>query len=166
MADHKKLLEAALFISQQPLDLQELSRISGLSSLGFLKESLEELKKEYEGRGVEVVQVGDRWHMQVHPQHLNEVAHLTPHHDLPEGPKRALALILYKEPVKQSDIIKTQGNKAYAYIKALRKHGLVKAEKEGHTRILTVTKELENYFGQSKESIKQQLIPKDPAEDS
>ena len=155
--DQKKLIEAALFISQKPLDLHDLAKITGMSSLGFLKEQLEQLQEEYKEKGVEVVQVGDRWHMQVRPDCLEKVAHLTPYQDLPEGPKRSLALILYKEPVKQSEIIKTQGNKAYSYIKRLKLMGLVKAEKEGHTKILSVTKELENYFGQQKDKIKEQL---------
>lgn len=156
--DHKKLIEAALFISQKPLDLHDLAKITGLSSLGFVKESVESLQKDYEGKGVEIVQIGEGWQMQVPPDLLPAVASLTPYHDLPEGPKRSLALVLYKEPVKQSEIIHIQGNKAYAYLKALRKMGLIKGEKEGHTRILTVTKELESYFGQPKERIKEQLV--------
>ena len=162
--DHKKLLEAALFISQKPLDLHDLAKITGLSSLGFVKEALEALQKEYEGKGIEIVQIGEGWQMQVPPSFLQQVAHLTPYHDLPEGPKRSLALILYKEPAKQSDIIKIQGNKAYAYIKVLRKMGLIKGEREGHTRILSVTKELETYFGQSKEKIKEQLTLEEKSE--
>ena len=155
--DHKKLIEAALFVSQKPLDLHDLAKITGLSSLGFLKESLEALQKEYEDRGIEIVETGERWHMQVHPHLLPAVSKLTPHQDLPEGPKRALALILYKEPFKQSDLIKMQGNKAYAYIKRLKKLRLIKAEKQGHTSILSVSKEIERYFGQPKNKIKEQL---------
>jgi len=155
--DHKKLVEAALFMSQSSLDLQDLAKITGMSSLGLLKEIVEELEKEYSDRGLEIISKDGQWRMQVRPELLPTVASLTPHQDLPEGHKRTLALIVYKEPVKQSEIIKTQGTKAYAYIKQLRKRGLVKGEKEGHTRILTSTKELENYFGMSRKEIKEQL---------
>lgn len=155
--DQKKLIEAALFITQKPLDLQDLAKITGLSSLGFLKDSLEELQKDYEDKGIEIVNIGERWQMQVKPELLPEVATLTPHQDLPEGHKRSLALILYKEPVKQSDIIKIQGNKAYSYIKSLKRNGLIKVEKEGRTKILTITKEVERYFGMTKEQIKEQM---------
>ena len=155
--DEKRLVEAALFISQKPLDLQDLAKITGLSSLGFLKQTVEELKKEYEGKGIHIIEAGGAWQMSVPTELLPQVAHLTPHQDLAEGPKRSLALILYKEPVKQSEIIKAQGNKAYSYIKALRKIGLITVEKTGHTNILSVAKELENYFGMKKEAIKEQL---------
>lgn len=156
--DQKKVIEAALFMSQKPLDLHELAKITGMSSLGFLKETIEELQKEYEGHGVRVVQVGEGWQMAVHPELLPQVAHLTPYQDLPEGPKRSLALILYKEPVTQAEIIHLQGTKAYSYIKRLEKMGLVRVEKKGHTKTLSVTRDLEAYFGQKKEKIKEQLI--------
>jgi len=155
--DQKHILEAALFVTQKPLDLHTLAKITSIGSLGFLKEMIESLQKEYSERGMEITETTDGWQMQVRSEILPAVASLTPHQDMAEGPKRCLALILYKEPVKQSDIIKTQGTKAYAYIKDLKKMGLVKKEKQGHTSILTVTKELENYFGQSKERIREQL---------
>lgn len=159
--DHKKIVEAALFLTQKPLDLQELSKVTGLSSLGFLKKTLEEIREEYKERGIEVVERDGLWSMQVVPELLPSVATLTPHQDLSEGLKRTLALIVFKEPVKQSDIVKMQGTKAYAYIKELRKSGLVDGKKEGHTRILTATAELEKYFGMPKEKIKEQLVPAD-----
>ncbi|MBL7160744.1 MAG: SMC-Scp complex subunit ScpB [Candidatus Aenigmarchaeota archaeon] len=153
----RKLIEAALFISQKPLDLHELAKITGMSSLGFLKESLDKMQKEYEDRGIEIIESQGTWQMQVRPELLPKVASLTKYQDLPEGPKRSLALILYKEPVKQSEVIHIQGNKAYSYIKRLKKLGLITSKKEGHTKILSVTKELENYFGQKKEAIKEQF---------
>ncbi|MBI4020770.1 MAG: SMC-Scp complex subunit ScpB [Candidatus Aenigmarchaeota archaeon] len=155
--DHKSVIEAALFMSQKPLDLHELAKITGLSSLGFLKEALEGLQKEYAKHGIQVTCQDGRWHMQVRPELLPQVASLTPYQDMPEGPKRTLALVVYKEPVKQSDIIHIQGNKAYAYVKHLKKIGLIKAEQEGHTNILTTTKGLETYFGMGKDAIKKQL---------
>jgi len=157
MDRNKKLLEAALFITEKPMGLNELAKIAGLNSLGYVKDMLEKMQKEYENRGVEIVNTPEGWIMQVRQDFLHKVAHLTPYHDVSEGCKRALALIVYKEPVKQADIIKAQGNKAYVYIKFLEKKGLIKTEKKGHTKILKVTKEFERYFGQEKESIKEQL---------
>jgi hypothetical protein len=93
----------------------------------------------------------------VRPRLLPSVAHLTPYSDLGEGPKRTLALVTLKEPVRQSEIIKTQGNKAYSYIKDLIKKGLIVSEKEGHTKILKLTQEFERYFGEEKQKIKEQL---------
>lgn len=151
------LAEAALFLSPKPLMLDELARIMGVSSLGYVKESLESLKSQYEGRGIEVVSSPDGWQMQVKSEYLNAVAHLAPYADISEGPKRALALILFKEPLKQSDLTKMQGNKVYDYLRILEKTGMIKREPSGRTRTLTLTKEFERYFGEEKEKIKERL---------
>lgn len=157
--DQKQLIEAALFMSPHPLDLNDLGRIAGLSSLGYLKDLLEQLQKDYVQRGLEIVQTPTGWQMQVRPELLDHVRHLAPHADLSEGCKRTLALVLYKEPVKQSDIIRIQGNKAYSYVKELRKRGLVRTEEQGHTKILKAAQEVERYFGEPKEKIKERLKP-------
>lgn len=154
---HKKVLEAALFISSSPMTLDQLARVSGINSLGHVKDLMESLQKDYGGGGLELANTPEGWVMQVRPELLPRVAHLTPYSDLSEGPKRALALVTLKEPVRQSVIIRMQGNKAYSYIKDLAKRGLVVAEREGHTRVLKLTQEFERYFGEEKAIIKEQL---------
>ncbi|MBI4181926.1 MAG: SMC-Scp complex subunit ScpB [Candidatus Aenigmarchaeota archaeon] len=160
--DEKRLVEAALFISHKPLDLQDLAKVTGLSSLGFLKQIIDQLRSEYQERGIDIIEQGGRWSMHVKAALLPAVASLTPHQDLPEGPKRTLALVVYKEPVKQSDIIRIQGTKAYSYVKQLAKLGLLKAEEKGHTKILSATSELEAYFGMEKAKIREQLLAAKP----
>jgi segregation and condensation protein B len=154
---HKSIIEAALFISTDPLSLDQIARISGINSLGHLKELLESLQKDYKERGIEIVSTQDGWTMQVRQEMLPKVAHLTPYSDLGEGPKRTLALVTLKEPVRQSEIIKAQGNKAYSYIKDLAKRGLVVSEKQGHTKVLKLTQEFERYFGEERAKIREQL---------
>ncbi|MFQ5647787.1 MAG: SMC-Scp complex subunit ScpB [Candidatus Aenigmatarchaeota archaeon] len=154
---HKKVLEAALFMSSRPLKMTELARISGLGSAGHLKSLLGELRQEYSERGLLVVESPEGWQMQVQPEILPNVAHLTPYADLSEGCKRALALIVYKEPLAQSELIRIQGNKAYSYIRRLERAGLVRAEKAGRTKMLSLTQEFENYFGENREQVKERL---------
>ena len=153
----KKLIEAALFMASKPLTVKEISKITGISSLGRIEEKLGELEREYEGKGIEVIRNPEGWYMQVKPDLLPKVAHLTPYSDLRDGHKRTLALVAYKEPVKQSEVIRIQGNKAYSYIKTLEKKGLIKSEKQGRTKILTLTSEFERYFGEEKQRIKEML---------
>jgi segregation and condensation protein B len=154
---HKRILEAALFISNSPMSLDQLARVSGINSLGHVKELMEGLQNDYEGRGLEVASTPDGWSMQVRQDLLPRVAHLTPYSDLGEGPKRTLALVTVKEPVKQSEIIRLQGNKAYSYIKDLARRGLIITEREGHTKVLRLTQEFERYFGEEKSKIREQL---------
>jgi|GEM_PF-292954 len=151
------LAEAALFLSPKPLMLDELARIMGVSSLGYVKETLNRLARDYDGSGIEVVSSAAGWGMQVKPQYLGSVAHLAPYANISEGPKRALALILFKEPLKQSDLIKMQGNKVYEYLKVLERMGMIRREPWGRTKKLTLTREFERYFGEEKDAIRQRL---------
>ncbi len=153
----KSVIEAALFITPNPLKLNELARLAGISSLGYLKDILEKLQKDYNGRGIEITATRDGWQMQVKPEYLSHVSNLTPYSDLSEGCKRTLALVVYKEPVTQAEIIRIQGNKAYTYIKQLKRRGLIRAEKKGRSRVIKLTQEFERYFGEEKEKIKEQL---------
>jgi len=154
---HKKIIEAALFMTSKPLSLREISKIAGIKSLGYIREIIEELGNEYTGRGIKITQFPNGWMMQVRDDLLDKVSHLTPYSDLAEGHKRSLAIIAYKEPIKQSELIKIQGNKAYNYIKELERKGLVKTEKEGRTKTLFLTSEFERYFGTSKQNIREKL---------
>lgn len=158
--NHKRLLEAALFMSSEPLSIGSLSKIAGVNSLGYLKGTLLELKDDYSERGINLVETPGGWSFQVHREHLDKVAGLTPYADIPEGQKRTLALIAYKEPVTQSEVIRIQGNKTYAYIRSLMSKGLVRAEKQGRTKVLSLTQEFERYFGTEREKIRERLIEK------
>lgn len=152
----KHLLEAALFLAPQPLKVEQLAKIAELTPTKA-RELLAELSKDYEGRGVHLAETPAGWKLQVRGELLPKVAHLTPYHDLSEGCRRALAFIVYKEPVLQSDLIRSQGNKAYAYIDKLTGLGMIAGEKHGRTRLIRLTPEFERYFGQDKESIRQQI---------
>ena len=157
MSSEKKLIEAALFISPRPLNIDELMRISSIGSLGLLKKEVEALKTEYTERGIEIIETQEGWQMQVKQEFLSKVANLTPYSDLSEGAKRTLAVVIYKEPLKQSELIKMQGNQAYVYVKELEKRALIKSERAGHTKNLRVTNEFERYFGESKEAIRERI---------
>lgn len=159
-ADHKRLIEAAIFMSASPLDMGSISKIAGVSSLGYLKGTLLELRDEYEGRGFHLVERPQGWSFEVDGRFTEKVSSLTPYADLTDGAKRTLSLIAYKEPVPQSEVVKVQGSQCYSYIKDLSERGLVRVEKQGRSKVLSLTKEFERYFGEEKGKIRERLIRK------
>ena len=86
----------------------------------------------------------------VEPDYVQMVRPLTPYNDLSRGLLRVLALVAYKQPITQSDIVKVLGNRAYEYVKKLEGRGLVNTVKHGRTKALVATKEFANYFGLEK----------------
>ena len=72
-ADHKRLIEAALLMSPEPLSLEMLSRIAGVHSLGYLRETLAGLERDYAERGFHLVESGDGWAFQVDREFLPSI---------------------------------------------------------------------------------------------
>lgn len=147
--EKKALMEAALFLSEEPLNTEEISDVLNLGSKGYVQELIDEMKEnlEKEDRGIELIEEDGKFDLRVKREFLDEVAHLAPQQDIPEGTLRTLALIAYNHPVKQSKVVDMRGNRAYSQIKELKNRGLVEAEKEGRTKILKVTEEFLSYFG-------------------
>jgi len=65
--------------------------------------------------------------------------------------QETLAIIAFKQPIKQSIIIKIRGNKAYDHIKRFTELGLLKKKKTGHTYELKLNDDFYDYFNISEE---------------
>jgi segregation and condensation protein B len=161
--NQKALLEAALFVSDKPLSLEKLSRIAGIGSEQEVKLLLAELQQKLakEDRGIELVETPEGYELRVKQEYREKVAKLAPFADLSDGMMRTLAIVAAKQPVKQSLIVKYQGNKAYGYVAGLEKKGLIRTEKYGRTKMITTTPDFEKYFGKSSEEIKKTLEAKE-----
>lgn len=150
----RALVEAALFMSEDPLTIDKLGRITEVPKKelrGILEEIGSELKVDT--RGLELAISPEGYHLKVKDHFLNKVSNLAPHSDLTDGMVRTLGLVALRQPIAQSQIIKIQGNKGYGYIKKLEKKGLIATEKSGKTRIVHTTPEFERYFGKSLDDI-------------
>jgi len=159
MIDAKKLaaLEAILFTTSEPLDFKTLQKRLKVREKE-LSELIKNLKEKYtnEEHGIILSEIGG-YKLMVKPEFQEHVADLTPHADMSRGLLRVLSIILYHEPIKQSDIVKIIGNRTYEYIKELEKRGFVKWEKTGRTKTLKLTPAFDEYFGVSREKIKEQI---------
>lgn len=147
--DKKAVLEAALFVTEEPLDTDRIADILNLGSKGYVQMVVDELKEDLEQdhRGLEIIETDDGYRMQVKKDHIDQVRDLAPHQDLTDATLRTLSIIAYNAPVKQSKIIEIRGNRAYNQIGDLEDRGLLTSEKDGRTKILDVTEEFLEYFG-------------------
>ncbi len=156
--NQRALLEAALFVAEKTLSAARLSELTGIPE-PKIHILLLEMKEDYEkeDRGIILVETPEGYELRIKPEYRDKVVPLAPFSDLSEGMMRSLAIIAVKQPVKQSVLVRYQGNKAYGYIAELETKGLVKADKFGRTKIITTTPEFEKYFGRSSEEIKKIL---------
>ncbi len=151
------LLEAALFTTTEPLNMEDLQKTTKIR-----REELEKLVKILEEKyssaesGIKLSTVGG-YRLMVKEAFEEKVSHLTPHADLSRGLLRVLSIIAYHEPIKQADIVKIVGNRVYDYVKELEGKGLVKTEKKSRTKILSLTPQFEEYFGVKKKFLKEKI---------
>ncbi|MDM4767396.1 SMC-Scp complex subunit ScpB [Pelomonas sp. SE-A7] len=110
--DAKRVLETALICAQQPLTLRELRTLFA-DELGAdtLRSLLDELVRDWEGRGVELVPVASGWRFQSRPELREYLDRLHP--EKPQRYSRAvletLAIIAYRQPVTRGDIEDIRG---------------------------------------------------------
>jgi len=152
----KPAIEAALFMSSNPLSLEELSKILKRNEYE-IKPIIEELKNELDqpSSGIHILETAAGYQLRVKPEFSQLVRNLTPYQDLSKGLLRVLAMVAYKQPITQSEIVKVIGNRAYEYVKKLEERGLIKTVKQSRTKALIATKEFAEYFGlESTEDIK------------
>ena len=154
----KALVEAALFISDKPLTVEKISRVLNLEE-GPVRRAIEELKgeKKNEESGIELVETPEGYEFRVKPEYREKIAVFAPFSDISDGMMRTLAIVALKQPIKQSVIVKYQGNKAYGYIKKLEEKGLIKTEKYGRTKLVRLSQGFESYFGKSADEVRKIL---------
>ncbi|MFH1500873.1 MAG: SMC-Scp complex subunit ScpB [archaeon] len=149
--DNMKKLEAALFISGRWLSLQELITLTDLNPI-LLKELISKLEDKYNDEsGIEIIRKDNSWKMDVKQEHMDMVNRLaTGSAEFSRAQQETLAIIAYKQPIKQSVIIKIRGNKAYDHIKEFVSLGLLKTKKAGRTKELSLSEEFYDYFSLNK----------------
>jgi segregation and condensation protein B len=107
MDEFTRAVEATLFASAAPLSPDEIAAYSGE---GDIAAALTTLVEHYAGRGIDLVERGQRWHFQTAP----DLAHLL--RRTREEPRRlsraateTLAIIAYHEPASRAGIEAVRG---------------------------------------------------------
>ena len=118
----KTVLETALLCAHEPLSIHSLKKLfvelddqgrprnEGLGA-DKIKEILEQLRLEWDGRGVELVMLASGWRFQSRPDMKLYLDRLSP--EKPQKYSRAtletLAIIAYRQPVTRGDIEEIRG---------------------------------------------------------
>lgn len=149
--ENMRKVEAALFIAGKYLSIQELVALTDVNPL-LLKKLLDDLKDKYKNSGIEVINSNNSWKMDVSQDYIwlvNKMA--SGNSEFSKAEQETLAIVAYKQPMKQSVLIKIRGNKAYDHIKKFLEMGLIHKKKMGHTSELTLSESFYEYFHASKE---------------
>lgn len=125
----KRILEAALLAAPAPLPISSLRRLFDTEpELDLLRRLLDELRADWQGRGVELVQVATGWRFQTRPEVQGYLDRLK--EEKPPRYSRAvletLAIVAYRQPVTRGDIEDIRGVAVSAnVIKTLESRGWI-----------------------------------------
>lgn len=152
----KKDIEALLFSAGRKLGIVEFAQITK-SRPEEIKSALAELKMEYDEKNSSLMLAneGDFWKLTVREPFLPLVRKIVTETELSKTILETLAVIAFKYPIKQSDLIKIRTNKAYDHLKELEEMGYITRQKHGRTNLIKLTQRFFEYFDLPEEKVKE-----------
>lgn len=159
--NEKNKVEAILFASSNFMALDEISKLSGIADLEQLRLILSEIKIDYEARGSAVTLIEDNrnYKFTVKDHYAPLLQKLISKTELNKPLTETLAVIAWKYPVTQSEVIKIRHNKAYEHMRQLEKLSFISRIKFGRTSKIILTEKFFEYFSlpnkTSKEALKE-----------
>lgn len=128
--DTKRIVEALLFVAEQPLGLDQLCRVLESVERVEVRAALEELTAEYQalGRSFELVEVAGGWCFRTRPELAFWLRRLRKQQvtRLSRAALETLAVVAYKQPVLKAEIERIRGVEVGGILRTLMEKGLIK----------------------------------------
>lgn len=112
LAHMKTVVEAVLLVSQEPLPLAELKKLFDEEpSSEALRRVLEDLRRDWQGRGIELTNVASGWRFRARPEIQKYLERISSQKPLrySRAVLETLAIIAYRQPCTRGDIEEIRG---------------------------------------------------------
>jgi segregation and condensation protein B len=154
----KYKIEALLFSSGRRMTLEELETFTKATPED-IRETLKELEQEYKQRhsSIHIIDDGNAWKLTVKDEHIESVRQVVTKTELSKTLLETLAVIAFKYPIKQADLIKIRTNKAYDHLSELEELGYITRQKFGRTRLIKLTEKFFEYFDLPEDKLKEKF---------
>jgi len=154
----KKAIEALLFSSARAMKLEEIAALVK-SEPEKVKEALESLKSEYGQKDTSVTLIFDgyAWKLTVKDEFISVVQKVVTQTELSKTVLETLAVIAFRYPIKQADLIKIRTNKAYDHLMELQEAGFIMRQKHGRTKLIKLTDKFFEYFDLPRDRLKERF---------
>ena len=145
--EEKNKIEALLFACGKYIDEEIISELCSIDKKR-LKKILEELRKDYESKNnaLMIFNEENSWKINVREKYLSIVRKIVAETELPRSVMETLAVIAWKTPIYQSEVVRIRGNKCYDHIEVLEDAGFISKDKKGRSYVLKATDKFFNYF--------------------
>lgn len=148
MSQLVRQVEAILFAASKRMSLEELKELIEESKDEDIQKALEELAQQYKSQDTSLTLISDdnSWKISLKDEYLPFAESLMPSTDLPKAVVETLAIIAWKNPIMQSDLVKLRSPVVYEHIAELEKLKLITRSKKGRTYVVKVTDKFYDYF--------------------
>ncbi len=152
----KPIIEALLFVADEPLPFKQICKVMGEVAEGDVKEALDELVTDYDrrGSGLEIREIAGGWRFSTRPQHhefIRKYLKSRPSARLSLPALETLAVIAYKQPITVPEILEIRGVTSSSAIKTLLEKRLIvtrgRKETVGRPMLYGTSKEFLIQFG-------------------
>src|SRR3989338_6909600 len=165
MEENLKRIEAVLFAVGKEITSE---RVASLCSMEVkqVEEAIPVLATKYAqmNNSLQILKKENGWKLTVHDQYVPLVSSLVSSTELEKPLMETLAVIAWRYPIVQSEVVKLRNVKAYDHMKQLEDRGFVEKEKYGRTFRVKLTKKFFEYFDLPSEEAKQAFLKQVPSE--
>jgi len=147
------VLEALLFVADEPQTLGALARAAGVGD-GTARRALEQLTADYEARGLRVMEDGQRYQLVSAPEYapyVDQMLGTGPGQRLSRAALETLTIIAYRQPCTRAEIEAIRGVNSDKLVGALEQRGLIdnvgQSEGPGKAKLYRTTMKFFEHFG-------------------
>ncbi|MFH1589998.1 MAG: SMC-Scp complex subunit ScpB [archaeon] len=165
MSEISNQIEALLFSSGRAMSVEDIANLINVDKKE-VRNALKGLKEHYEAAetSLMVMQEGEFWKLSIKEKHVSLVTKIIADTEMNIAVLETLAVIAWKSPVLQSEVVKLRTSNAYEHIKELVDAGFINKEREGRSYRLKIAEKFFEYFDVPgdkgiKEAFKEVKIP-------
>lgn len=147
------VMEALLFVSEEPPTLGTLARAAGVSDTAA-RRALERLAGDYEARGLRLMEDSQRYQLVSAPAfapYIDEMLGQAPAQRLTRAALETLTIIAYRQPCTRAEIESIRGVNSDKLVVTLEQRGLIdaagQADAPGRPRLYRTTMKFLEHFG-------------------
>jgi len=154
--DARRIVEALLFVSDEPLPAARLAEIVGDTDARKVRALIDQINAEYDGAGrpFRIEEIAGGFQMLSRPEFKRWLMQLVEGKDarrLSQAALETLAVVAYKQPVLRADIESVRGVQAGEMLRGLLERGLIRiagrSERLGRPLLYGTTKKFLDIFG-------------------
>ena len=157
MEDLKNQIEAILFSVGKKISIEKISVLCKSTDIKLIEENLRQIRTDYDEKKspMRLIHDGEDWKLTIRENYLHLVRNIVTDTELSKSITETLAIIAFKYPISQADLIKIRSNKAYDHVKQLREMQFIEKIKNGRTFDIKLTSKFFEYFDLPETKVKE-----------